>query len=193
MLAVISFYSWTSPRFCSSIVTPIAVHFIERRLTIRWCKSSESHAAMRLLDADAKHSFCFYPAMDHDNLFDKTHQSTEFQAARTSRRNRVPKEARSLCQHSNPVNIDRFQEEVLTHSDRHWPVLTMELSRFYHGRRPAITGTRMLNLVHPQWGFTPRQTLQAVSLRNHALTQDGTRSFHDDNFGELMSPCKLGV
>jgi len=39
-------------------------------------------AAMRLLDADAKHSFCFYPAVDHDALFDKTRQSTEFQAAR---------------------------------------------------------------------------------------------------------------
>jgi serine/threonine protein kinase/tetratricopeptide (TPR) repeat protein len=39
-------------------------------------------ASMRLLDADAKHSFCVYPAVDHDPLFDKIRNSVEFQAAR---------------------------------------------------------------------------------------------------------------
>lgn len=38
MLAAISFDSWASPRFCSSIVTPIALHFIELQLPIRLCK-----------------------------------------------------------------------------------------------------------------------------------------------------------
>ena len=38
--------------------------------------------AIRLLEADAKHSFCVYPAIDHDPLFDKIRQSAQFKAAR---------------------------------------------------------------------------------------------------------------
>jgi tetratricopeptide (TPR) repeat protein len=39
-------------------------------------------AAIRLLDADAKHSFCAFPSVDHDHLFDKIRHSLEFKRAR---------------------------------------------------------------------------------------------------------------
>jgi TolB-like protein len=39
-------------------------------------------AAMRLLDTDAKHSFCVYPAVDNDTLFDRMRESSELKAAR---------------------------------------------------------------------------------------------------------------
>jgi tetratricopeptide (TPR) repeat protein len=39
-------------------------------------------AAIRLLDADIRHSFCFYPAVDHDPLFDKIRGSAEFKTKR---------------------------------------------------------------------------------------------------------------
>jgi hypothetical protein len=39
-------------------------------------------AAIRLLETDTKHSFCVYPSVDHDPLFDKIRQSAEFKAAR---------------------------------------------------------------------------------------------------------------
>jgi len=39
-------------------------------------------AAIRLLEADTKHSFCVYPSVDHDPLFDKIRRSAEFKAAR---------------------------------------------------------------------------------------------------------------
>jgi len=42
----------------------------------------EKDAAIRLLEADTKHSFCVYPSVDHDPLFDKIRQSAEFKAAR---------------------------------------------------------------------------------------------------------------
>jgi len=38
--------------------------------------------AVRLLDADSKHSFCIYPSVDRDPLFDKIRESDEFKAAR---------------------------------------------------------------------------------------------------------------
>lgn len=39
-------------------------------------------ASISLLDADTRHSFCFYPAVDHDPLFNKIRRSSEFKAAR---------------------------------------------------------------------------------------------------------------
>jgi tetratricopeptide (TPR) repeat protein len=39
-------------------------------------------ATIRLLEADTKYSFCVYPSVDHDPLFDKMRQSAEFKAAR---------------------------------------------------------------------------------------------------------------
>jgi tetratricopeptide (TPR) repeat protein len=39
-------------------------------------------ASIRLLDADTRHSFCFYPSVDHDPLFDRIRRSAEFKAAR---------------------------------------------------------------------------------------------------------------
>jgi hypothetical protein len=39
-------------------------------------------AAIRLLEADAKHSFCVFPSVDHDPLFGKIRHSVEFQTAR---------------------------------------------------------------------------------------------------------------
>jgi eukaryotic-like serine/threonine-protein kinase len=39
-------------------------------------------AAIRLLKADTKYSFCVYPSVDHDPMFDKIRQSADFKAAR---------------------------------------------------------------------------------------------------------------
>jgi hypothetical protein len=66
MCAVISLHSCASPRFCSSIDTPIPLHFIVQSNAYPWCKPEVSQPHIRLEISEGAH------ARSEDSDFDES-------------------------------------------------------------------------------------------------------------------------